>query len=333
MKFYVMCKSYNCYGGHTTLSPIGDFLLQGSPEFGDAIKEITVTLHFAHSGPPKKTLEQLLDRHNRHRATLPKITYRRAKQRIEIDIASELMDGRDWKPSPRLSLPLFERGVDEVVHALWLMDKRLKPTDAFDLDAFLSQCESARRRIPISEDALQDLAAEMKAADQAKRAAMSPWEKLGIDWEDFHPRAREILDDPFFWECADDFSPNGNDTGADLLEAYRDWLKRHRNKQPMEFLEQLAKQWGYPDIGSMDDDVKDEAAIALAFADIKLRFTCDPQAQELALKSIGRLRDQAEAATAWSHGSERLKTLDKIESKLKETNNTSCQATGDSVPN
>jgi hypothetical protein len=56
MEFYVMAKSYNCYGGHTTLSPIGQFLLRNAPDFGDAIKEITVTLHFACTGPAKKTL-------------------------------------------------------------------------------------------------------------------------------------------------------------------------------------------------------------------------------------------------------------------------------------
>lgn len=317
MDFYVMAKSYNCYGGHTTLSQIGRFLLRDAPDFGDAIKEITVTLHFPNSGPAKKTLEQLLDRHNSHRATLPKITYRRVKGKVEIDVASDLIDGRDWKPSPRLSLPLFAQGVDEVIRALSLMGKRLKPTDAFEYHAFLSQCESARHRIPNSEDALQDIAAELKAADQAKLAAMSPWEKLGIDWEDFHPRAREILDDPFFWECTDDFSPNGNDTGADLLEAYRDWLKRHKDGQPVDFLERLAKQWGYSGIDGMDDEVRDESAIALAFADIKLRSICDQQARELALESINRLRVQAQAATEWTHRSERLKTLDKIESKLK----------------
>jgi hypothetical protein len=188
MEFYVMAKSYNCYGGHTTLSPIGQFLLRDAPDFGDAIKEITVTLHFPSSGPAKKTLEQLLVRHNNHRATLPKITYRRGKGRVEIDIASDLMDGRDWERSPRLSLPLFARGVDEVIHALSLLGKRLKPTDSFEFNAFLSQCESAQKRIPNSEDALQDIAAELEAADQAKHAAMSPWEKLGIDWEDFHPQ-------------------------------------------------------------------------------------------------------------------------------------------------
>jgi len=329
MEFYVMAKSYNCYGGHTTLSPIGNFLLREAPEFGDAIREITVTLHFPDSGPPKKTLEQLLDRHNSHRATLPKITYRRAKRKVEIDVASELLDGRDWKPSPRLSLPLFAQGVGEIVRALSLMRKRLTVSDAFNLDAFLSHCEAAHQRIPSSEDALQDLAAELKEADQVKRAAMSQWEKLGIDWEDFHPRAREILCDPFFWESADDFSPNGNDTGADLLEAYRDWLKANRDGQPIRFFERLANQWGYADIEAMDEEVRDEAAIALAFADIKLRGVCDEQARILALKSLDRQRVQAVTSTGWVHRDERLKTLEKIERKLQRTDNQAVEATAD----
>jgi uncharacterized protein YfeS len=321
MEFYVMAKSYNCYGGHTTLSPIGDFLLMGASDFGDAIKELTVTLHFQDSGPAKKTLEQLLERHNRYRSTLPKITYRKAKGKVEIDVASELMDGRDWKPSSRLSLPLFERGVDEVLHALSLIKKRLKGSDSFDLEAFLAHCEAARQRIPSSEDALQDIAAELKAATRAKRDVMSPWEKLGIEWEDFHPRAREILDDPFFWDCLDDFSPNGNDTGADLLQSYRDWLKRHSDGQAMRFLECLARQWGYTDTEHMDEEVRDEAAIGLAFADIKLRATCDQQARRLALEAVERERNRAEAATEWSHRSERLKSLEKIEAKLQQTDN------------
>lgn len=46
MDFHVIANSYNCYGGHTTLSPIGDFLLAGGGSFGAAIQEIAVTLHY-----------------------------------------------------------------------------------------------------------------------------------------------------------------------------------------------------------------------------------------------------------------------------------------------
>jgi len=319
MDFYVMVKSHDCYGGHTTLSPIGRFLLKGGDQFGDAIREIVVTLHLRDSGPARKTLEPLLERHNQYRATLPKITFRRAKGKLEIDVASELMDGREWIPSPKLSLPLFIRGVDEVVQAMGLMSKRLKSSDDFRFEEFINQCNAAKTDVPESEDLLQDLAKELKAIEHAKRAAMSPWENLGIDWEDFHPDARGILDETFFWDCTNDFSPNGNDTGSDLLSEYRDWLKRHKDGKPISFLENLAKKWGYESMNAMDDDVLCEACIGLAFADVKLRATCDQDARRLAFQAIERQRAHAQDAEDWPHRDERLNALNKIEAKLQQT--------------
>lgn len=319
MEFYVMAKSYNCYGGHTTLSSIGSFLLLGADDFGGAIKELTVTLYFRDSGPPKKTLEHLLEMHNSYRSKLPKITYRKAKRKLEIDVASELMDGRDWKPSPLPSLSLFRLGVDEICSALSLMQKRIKSTDDFDLNAFLCHCNTAQQRIPASEQELQGVFTELAAVEKAKRDVKSPWEKIDVDWEDFHPKAREILDDLFFWEATNDFSPNGNDTGADLLQAYRRWLRKTKGTQPILFADQLAKQWGYSAIDAIDEDTRAEAFIGLAFSDIKLRGTCDEDVRRLAIDSLQFQRTKAKASTEWPHRDERLETLKKIESKLLRT--------------
>lgn len=312
-----MAKTYDRYGGHNSLSRIGDFLLLGAIDFGDGIKELTITFYFPDSGPAKRTLEQLFEKYNNYRSGLPRIAYRRSSGKLEIEIASEIMDARDWKHSTRLSLPLFERGIEEVIGALPLIRNKVKASDGFDLEAFLAHCESARERIPGSEDAFQALAAELKAAELTKRDAMSPWEKLGIDWDEFHSRARTILDEPFFWECANDFSPNGNDTGADLLDSYRGWLKKHKNGEPIAFLEYLARQWGYADSQAMEEHVRDEAGIGLAFADIKLRGMCDEQARKLALECLQRQRVQAEAAHSWPHREDRLKSLKMIERKLR----------------
>jgi len=318
MEFYVSVSSYNCYGGHTTLSKIGHFLLMDAIDFGDAVRELNITLHLKTSGPAKKTLESLRETHAAHRATLPKITYYRAKGRIELSIASEAMDGDEWERSPRLSLPLFLRGLDEVIRSLILLRKRLKKSDDFDLEAFLVHCEAARQRVPDTEDQLQALGEKLEAADQAKRDAMSPWEKLGIDWEDFHPQARAILDDPFYWDCVNDFAPHGNDMGADLLEDYRAWLKKNGHGQILRFIAVLAKRWGYQNWASVDDEVRDEASVALAFADLKLRSTCAPEARQLALEAIGRQRKQSEESEGWSHRDERLQTLGILEAKLRQ---------------
>ena len=83
-----------------------------------------------------------------------------------------------------------------------------------------------------------------------------------------------------------------------------------------EFLERLANECGYESFGDIDDEHRDEAAVGLAFADIKLRGECDPRARALALVAIERQRRETEAAKKWKHREEQLQALEKIERKL-----------------
>ena len=41
--------------------------------------------------------------------------------------------------------------------------------------------------------------------------------------ETAHPRARELLVEPFFWDCVDELAPFGSDEGSDAYYAWRDW--------------------------------------------------------------------------------------------------------------
>jgi uncharacterized protein YfeS len=316
MTTYVMAKSYNCYGGFPSISFVLDFLLTGAPNFGDAIQELSVTLHLVTGGPPKRTLEKSYEEHHQRRQQLPKVVFRRSRGQMNIDIASECMDGNAWKHSPTWFLPVFTKAVDEVLSALPLMKPKLKRTDAFDVDGFLSHCISARTQVPASHEELQVLATNLKAADEARRNAMSPWEKLGIEWQDFHPKARELLDDTFFWGCADDFAPHGNDTGADLLTDYQEWHKRSKDGCPMTFLKRLVTRWGYPELDSMDAEVRNEAAIALAFAELKLRACCNGEVRNFALDAIRQQRQKALVASDWSYRDEKLSRLRQLEEKL-----------------
>lgn len=136
--------------------------------------------------------------------------------------------------------------------------------------------------------------------------------------EDYHPRARELLDDPFYWDCVNDFSPHGNDAGADLLEEYRDWLKVHREGQPLAFLKNLARAWGYSGIAGMDKEDRNESGVALAFAEIKLRGVCGTAVRDLALQSVERQRAEALMDEDWPHRAECLQALDQIEAKLRQ---------------
>lgn len=318
MEFYVMARTYNTYGGHSTLSLISDFLLWDAGDFGSAVAELTLTFHFPHTGQALPTLEQTFADFHASRESLPKVVFRRKRGQATIDIASELLDGKDWDQKRGLSLPLFKAGVAETVAALELLAKRLTAKDDFQLVAFLGHCNKAQLRLPSTAEELAAFAEESKQRKVARHAAMSPWERLGIDWRDFHPDARKVLDEPFFWELSNDFAPNGNDTGADLLADYRKWFRRNPSKDPITFYRELLRRWGFPEVPSSDleQTVMDEAAVALAFAEFKLRADCRPSAALLARAAIERQRQQAIEAENWPHKEERLKTLDILEAKL-----------------
>ena len=319
MQFSVMARTYSTYGGHSTLSLIPGFLHEDADDFGPAVSELTVTFHFPHTGRARSSLEQMFADFHVNRQSLPKVVFRRKKGQASIDIASELLDGKDWEQSRGLSLPLFKAGVAETIAALELLKKRLTPKDDFKLETFLAHCRKAQTRLPSTAEELASLAAERKKRQAARYAAMSPWERLGIDWRDFHPDARKVLDDPFFWECSNDFAPNGNDTGADLLADYRKWLRRNPSDDPISFYRELIRRWGFPsEPGSdLDQTVMDEAAVALAFAEFKLRAGCRPSVAALARAAIQRQRQHAIEAENWPHKDERLTSLDVLEAKLR----------------
>jgi uncharacterized protein YfeS len=141
----------------------------------------------------------------------------------------------------------------------------------------------------------------------------------GSGQRDFHPDARRILDDPLYWEETNDFSPHGNDTGADLFADYESWVKKHPENDPLDFYRHLISQWGLSlnTTGPTYLSVMDEAAVALAFAELKLRGNCRSSAAELAIQALERQRQEAFQATEWPHREERLRVLDLFHSKLK----------------
>ena len=255
MKFFVNTCTYTVFGEHETLSLIPEWLLPEAEDFGSAISELTVTFHFPTSGRPRPSLKQDYASFNKERLTLPKIVFRRDRGRVAIDIASELVDGRDMerfleavdrRPEglrPRLSGRLFAAGVAEMNGALTLLRERLTAKDDFRVEAFLAHCRQAQARLPATAKELTALVKRLENREAQRQAALSPWEKLGIDWRDFHPGAREILDEPFYWESDNDFSPHGNDTGADLLFSYRGWLRRDPTGDPIGFYQRLLRRW------------------------------------------------------------------------------------------
>jgi uncharacterized protein YfeS len=119
------------------------------------------------------------------------------------------------------------------------------------------------------------------------------WDQLDLDWTEFHPNARSILDDPFFWDLVDHYSPNGSDGGYDVFMGYKQWRIQNPPGKEKEFLDNLIKGWGFNEISCNDEaahGMLDNALIALAFAAIKFDGTCSEWSAKSALQAIARRR-------------------------------------------
>lgn len=127
---------------------------------------------------------------------------------------------------------------------------------------------------------------------------------VDLSREDSHPRAREALADAFFWDATDPCSPFGDETGREVLEAFRDFRDEEPRGNPLTLLGDLLARWEVADeawdavdpdeveaIGAADELgllVRDEAIIALAFAQIVVEGRVEPEVRRRALIALTR---------------------------------------------
>lgn len=297
-------SSYNTFGGSRMFSYVGDLLTVRLGDYGTAVESVEVVAHLRSAARnPRPTLEELFDRFHESLNQLPKIRFQRNLRRVEIRFLSERFTAEDNKSST-LSPKMCNIAAAEVAAALPLIRRRIQPKDDFGTERFLSDAAWILSKQIESVDEWEQIRQQAHEKRHAIDATKSPWELLEIDWDDYHPQARHLLDDPFFWETASDLSPNGNDTGFDLLEDFRHWNQQNRNVSPLAFLDWLMTEWGVDPIDWNVTDrqrvrtlrqrhpipllVCNEASIALAFAVLKLRATCPPDVVEIGLAGLAR---------------------------------------------
>lgn len=71
-------------------------------------------------------------------------------------------------------------------------------------------------------------------------------EGAGPARETSHPAFVKIIKEDFYYDCTDEFSPFGNDDGADTLFCLQDWYEEHGHfEEPVAFLKELIEvAWG-----------------------------------------------------------------------------------------
>lgn len=304
MKIYFFSRCYNQYGSSNIYSPIGHLLELRLGDYGEAIG-IFSFLAYLRSATynPLPTLEPLFEKHHKYLETLPRIIFRRKQRTVKIEFESKVQTAED-EASRRVSIETINAAMLEFKTILPLLEKRLKKSDDFDYSRFISDANRLLSQGVASEKEIKDIEAQTKEKRQAERATKSPWELLEIDWSKFHAKAKEILDDTFFWENANDFAPHGNDTGHDLLVDYCKWAKRNPQAAPMTFLHRLFSGWGIVPIDwNLTDEgevrklmetkgteffVSNQAIVALAFAALKVKGECPEEVSDMALKALQR---------------------------------------------
>ena len=144
--------------------------------------------------------------------------------------------------------------------------------------------------------------------------------------DDAHPKALEALTDAFFWDAEDLGSPLGGDTGRDVLEALRDAREADPRGRVVTVLDEILARWEVANdswdvvserevqaIGEDDEFsllTRDEAVLALAFAQIMVEGRLESEVRRRALLALTR---QALPALLHGWGDKRLERALRVE--------------------
>ena len=320
--FDLVITRFGVYPGSTAATePVALVLRSGlaNETFGSGFNCVRLDMHFKHEGrAPRPFAAADIARYHQYLDTFPKVTARRKASRIEIKQAMALSP-KSFADGCAPSVSGFEQLSSEVVLALKAARPKLVKIRDFELATLLAKVESTLASIPRAQKAFLATIADLKAAEHARAEAIlaaDPWAALSIEWTEYHPEARALLDDPFFWDMTDDHAPVGNDTGADILESYRSWRRRRTASGPqaLAYVERILREWGMHESGDEDARlVRDEAFIALAFAQAMLDGAVAEAVSSRALAAIER---QLACDTVWPQPEIRRATLERMKAKL-----------------
>jgi uncharacterized protein YfeS len=150
-----------------------------------------------------------------------------------------------------------------------------------------------------------------------------------------YPKAAQILTDEFYWDCTDEFSPFGNDDGADTFTFFREWREEHSRDNPVRFLDEHLEGWqvinGHWDVVDADEAVKlikenefsfftrDNSIIAVAFGQILVDGKVHPEIKRRGLLAIERqLLPEINNLAGPGHAPERAERFEKMKAVLSQ---------------
>ena len=199
MEISISHRTYNGYGGDRILSPVGARLSLDLGDYGKAVDEIEIVACLqSATRNPLPTLEEMFEEFVKYVTTLPKVAFRRKKRRLELQFRCNSITAEDIAPHQR-SVEKSNRALSEILAVLPLLGTRLKNTDDFNFAMFLDDARRILGKPFASEEEIRQVSEQFQTKWQAEQDNKSWWEREDIDWDEYHPQAREILDEPFYW--------------------------------------------------------------------------------------------------------------------------------------
>lgn len=164
-------------------------------------------------------------------------------------------------------------------------------------------------------------------------------EKYGIDKDNAHPNAIELIPEDFFWNCFNELAPFGSDEGDTALAEFRDWRKVNPQTPTIECLKWVIEGVGEMDFKDynqnllnkaliksqlQDDDFDDQqyiytldiSVIATGFAQLVDEGTIDEQNKPIIQIAIDRQKIWAELAEGWGYSEQYIGYLQVLERAL-----------------
>jgi len=294
IKFHISYRVYNGGGGFFEGAVVASLLETQQKTFGAALEEVEVYLCLLRRDPSdhagvKRSLRKMHDEfHEGFCGKLPRRRFVRKKKRLEITAVATFAVAQEMRKTPKEKAAPFQSGqriwiesiFNQLIIELEACRAKFNKNDDFEFDEFLKWVKLTRKKIPKTRKAAEAVCEKSREQLLARRAQMTDWELLGIDWDDFHPDARKLVDDPRLWETMNDFSPNGNDTGADVLETVREHKTSLENteKSNRDFCKSMLHNMEALSIQETDDSVEStihrQVVIGLAFGYLKVLGFC-----------------------------------------------------------
>lgn len=306
MELLIFARSYDHYGGIEEFGPVEMLFEPAGAMFGTALKEIELTLQFA-SRPGTKPRQSLESRFSSFHSSLeapPERRFTRKSGILKICTKADFAFAQDvFRKVPMgKSKEYSHHAYDWQRQVLGILATELEGcqdkfrASEFEFLSFLSWVGKLPSILVSDQDIARKQVDEFRTRQFWARQTLSEWDRLGLDWDDFHPSARSIISDPRLWDCADDYSPHGNDTGADTLvlaqELIGELIKSHDEGHSL--YERVWKQWGFVfpvtqnGASQIAEETHREFVVGFAFAYLKLLGECPKWLRQLTLEELDR---------------------------------------------